>query len=82
MKKDSEKDLYYGTSSRNNGICWSSSMAWFRCTSFNDLTPTQMMQKAELDWKVREVESFIEFDGKKMPTGQKSLVRETDGKIS
>lgn len=47
----------------------------------NDLTPTQMMQKAELDWKVREVESFIEFDGKKMPTGQKSLVRETDGKI-
>ena len=47
----------------------------------NDLTPVQMMQKAELDWKVREVESFIEFDGKKMPTGQKSLVRETDGKI-
>jgi phage/plasmid-like protein (TIGR03299 family) len=47
----------------------------------NDLTPTQMMQKAELDWKVREVEAFIEFDGKKMPTGQKSLVRETDGKI-
>ena len=47
----------------------------------NDLTPVQMMQKAELDWKVREVESFIEFDGNKMPTGQKSLVREIDGKI-
>jgi phage/plasmid-like protein (TIGR03299 family) len=47
----------------------------------NDLTPVQMMEKAGLDWKVREVESFIEFDGKKMPTGQKSLVRETDGKI-
>ena len=47
----------------------------------NDLTPVQMMDKAELNWKVREVESFIEFDGKRMPTGQKSLVRETDGKI-
>ena len=47
----------------------------------NDLTPQQMMQKAGVDWKVREVESFIEFDGKRMNTGQKSLVRETDGKI-
>ena len=47
----------------------------------NDLTPAQMMDKAGLDWKVREVESFIEFDGKRMPTGLKSLVRETDGRI-
>ena len=47
----------------------------------NDLAPEHMMQKAGLDWKVREVKSFIEFDGKKVPTGQKSLVRETDGKI-
>ncbi len=47
----------------------------------NDLTPIQMMDKANLNWKVREVESFIEFDGKRMATGQKSLVRETDGKI-
>jgi len=47
----------------------------------NDLTPAQMQEKAGLDWKVREVESFIEFDGKKMPTGLKSLVRETDGRI-
>ena len=47
----------------------------------NDLTPVQMMDKAELNWSVREVESFIEFDGKRMPTGQKSLVRETDVKI-
>jgi hypothetical protein len=47
----------------------------------NDLTPVQMMQKAGVDWKVHEVESFIEFNGKKMKTGQKSLVRETDGKI-
>jgi phage/plasmid-like protein (TIGR03299 family) len=40
-----------------------------------------MQEKAGLDWKVREVESYIEFDGRKMPTGQKSLVRETDGRI-
>ena len=47
----------------------------------NDLTPVQMMDKAGLNWKVREVESFVEFDGKRIATGQKSLVRETDGKI-
>ena len=47
----------------------------------NDLTPAQMMEKAGLNWKVRELESFVEFDGKRMPTGQKSLVRETDGSI-
>jgi phage/plasmid-like protein (TIGR03299 family) len=47
----------------------------------NDLTPVQMMQKAGLDWKVQEVESFIEFNGKKTSTGQKSLVRSTDGSI-
>ena len=47
----------------------------------NDLTPVQMMEKAGVDWNVREVESFIEFDGKRMATGQKSLVRETDGRI-
>jgi len=47
----------------------------------NDLTPQQMMEKAGVDWEVHEVESFIEFDGKRMPTGQKSLVRGTDGKI-
>ena len=40
-----------------------------------------MMQKAGLDWKVREVESFVEYDGKRMPTGQKSLIRESDSKI-
>jgi phage/plasmid-like protein (TIGR03299 family) len=47
----------------------------------NDLTPAQMMQKAGVDWSVEEVESFIEFKGNKMPTGQKSLVRSTDGAI-
>jgi phage/plasmid-like protein (TIGR03299 family) len=47
----------------------------------NDLSPQQMMQKAGVDWSVQEVESFVEFNGEKMPTGQKSLIRETDGKI-
>ena len=48
----------------------------------NDLTPAQMQQKAGLDWRVREYESFIELDfGKKVPTGLKSLVRESDGRV-
>jgi len=47
----------------------------------NDLTPVQMMEKAGLDWKVQEVETFIEYNNKKMATGQKALVRETDGRI-
>ena len=47
----------------------------------NDLTPTQMMQKAGVDWQVQEVESFIEFNGERKKTGQKSLVRSTDGRI-
>lgn len=47
----------------------------------NDLTPAQMMEKAGVNWRVQEVESFIEFNGEKIKTGQKSLVRETDGKI-
>jgi phage/plasmid-like protein (TIGR03299 family) len=47
----------------------------------NDLTPVQMMQKAGVDWQVHEVESFIEFNGNRQKTGQKSLVRSTDGRI-
>lgn len=47
----------------------------------NDLTPAQMMQKAGLDWKVHEVNNFIDFNGEIKYTGQKSLVRSTDGKI-
>jgi phage/plasmid-like protein (TIGR03299 family) len=47
----------------------------------NDLTPSQMMEKAGLNWNVQEVETFIEYNGKKQTTGQKALVRETDGRI-
>jgi len=47
----------------------------------NDLTPNQMMEKAGVDWEVEEDESYIDFNGEKRSTGQKSLVRKTDGKI-
>ena len=47
----------------------------------NDLTPEQMMRKAGLDWSVEKVDSFIEVDGERIPTGQQSLVRSSDNKI-
>jgi len=47
----------------------------------NDLTPAQMMKKAGLDWTVEKVNSFIEVDGERIPTGQQSLVRSSDNKI-
>lgn len=47
----------------------------------DDMTPVEMMKAAGLDWNVQKVDSFIEFNGKRIPTGQQSLIRETDGKI-
>ena len=47
----------------------------------NDLTPNQMMVKAGVDWKVQEVDTFVRFNNQEMATGQKALVRETDGRI-
>lgn len=47
----------------------------------DDMTPEQMMITAGLNWNVQKVASFIEFNGKRVATGQQSLVRETDGKI-
>lgn len=47
----------------------------------NDLTPEQMMIKAGLDWTVHEVESYVDFDGEKIATGQKSLIRSLDKKV-
>jgi phage/plasmid-like protein (TIGR03299 family) len=47
----------------------------------NDLTPNQMMKKAGLDWEVHEVESYVDFDDQKIPTGQKSLIRSSDHKV-
>ena len=47
----------------------------------NDLTPIQMMKKADLNWTVHEAESYVRFEGEEIPTGLKSLVRSSDGKI-
>ena len=47
----------------------------------NELTPMMMLEKAGLDWSVDEVPSFVEHDGRQIPTGQKSLVRSSDSKI-
>jgi len=47
----------------------------------NDLTPEQMMDAAGLNWEVEELQSFVRFNGQEVATGQKSLVRKTDGKV-
>lgn len=51
----------------------------------DNLTPTEMMDAAGVNWKVRELKTYAEMkiDGKttRLPTGMKALVRETDGKV-
>jgi phage/plasmid-like protein (TIGR03299 family) len=47
----------------------------------DDMTPEQMMKAAGLDWTVRKVDTFIEFNGERINTGTQALIRETDGKI-
>ena len=47
----------------------------------DDLAPADMMKAAGVDWRVQEVETFAEFNGKKVPTGMKALIRETDGRV-
>ena len=47
----------------------------------NDLSPHQMMEKAGLDWSVDEVDSYVDYNGEKIPTGTKALVRSSDHKI-
>lgn len=46
-----------------------------------DLTPLQMQQAAGVDWRVKEVPTYFNFNGEAKPTGRKALVRETDGRI-
>lgn len=49
------------------------------------VSPQEMMKAAGVDWRVRELATYAEMkvDGKKrrLPTGMKALVRETDGKV-
>lgn len=47
----------------------------------NDLTPTQMMQKAQLDWTVEKVPTFARYNGVETPTGMEALVRSSDNKV-
>lgn len=47
----------------------------------DDLAPAEMMKAAGVDWRVQEVETFAEFNGKRVPTGMKALIRETDGRV-
>lgn len=47
----------------------------------NDLTPSQMMEKAGLNWSVNKVPTFIEIDGERIETGAQALVRSSDNKV-
>lgn len=47
----------------------------------DDMMPLEMMQTAGVDWEVEKVDSFVEFEGKRIPTGQQSLIRKTDGRV-
>lgn len=46
-----------------------------------DTSAMDMMALAGLDWRVEELESFVEFNGEKIPTGSKALVRDIDSKV-
>lgn len=46
-----------------------------------ETSPMDMMALAGLDWRVEELESFVEYNGKRVPTGQKALVRDIDSKV-
>lgn len=48
----------------------------------NDMTPSEMMKAANLDWKVEKVPTFAVMpDGEKISTGSYAIVRETDHKV-
>ena len=46
-----------------------------------DLTPTQMLEAAGLDWSVSKVPAFAKIGGKQVAIGQSALVRSMDDKI-
>jgi len=46
-----------------------------------DLTAVQMMEAAGLDWETEQVDAFVEYDGKKIFTGQQALIRKDRGTI-
>ncbi len=46
-----------------------------------DLSPRQMMQKAQLDWSVDKYPAFVNVNGENIPTGQEALIRSSDGRV-
>jgi phage/plasmid-like protein (TIGR03299 family) len=46
-----------------------------------DLTPTQMLEAAGLDWSVSKVPAYAKVGGKNVAIGQSALVRSNDNKI-
>lgn len=46
-----------------------------------DLSPEEFMVVAGLDWEVEKIDSFVNYNGNKIPTGQQALVRSLDGKV-
>jgi len=46
-----------------------------------DLTPAQMLEKANLNWTVDKVPAYVDYNGQKLPTGRQALVRSSDSKV-
>jgi hypothetical protein len=46
-----------------------------------DLTPTQMLEAAGLDWTVEKITAYANVAGKQVDIGQSALVRSSDNKI-
>lgn len=65
------------------------SMAWAGETPWhglgtkvsNDLTPEQMLQAANLDWKVTPVPAYATIGGEQVDIGRSALVRDRDNKV-
>lgn len=47
----------------------------------NDLTPIQMMDKADLNWTVEKVPTYAKVEDQYIETGQQALVRSSDNKV-
>lgn len=46
-----------------------------------DLHPTQMLQKAGLDWTVRKIPAYADVAGQRVAVGRSALVRDSDDSI-
>ena len=47
----------------------------------DDLTPSQMLEKAGLNWTVDKVPAYIDYNGEKLDTGKQALVRSSDSRV-